>query len=529
MRSIKQKILWTIILGIFVVTSAISVISFIYVKNILEKDADVITEALAAKEALKINDTLSKVESAIVVMEDYAVSSLINPATIAHDKIQLTTWCEKVLNMFSTVASGVPGATAYYLRPSPELTGDPNAGFSMSYSRHAGEFFATVPTDLTNWQERPTEEVGWYREPVNAQRGVWVEPYTKASNSTYITSYAAPLYKDGVLVGVIGMDVEFSLVMDIVDDIQVYDNGFAYLSLPNGDVFYTPAADHIMDRAHTDHGFAETHMQLYNGMTLTVHADYTDIQRDSYSILTMIILSSFVIMIGFVVFSYIMTSKITKPLKELALAAETLADGNTDVNIECESNDEIGTLSAVFKQTAEKLKGYMTYINALAYRDSLTGVRNSTAWSEMTGEMQRRMIEDKDMQFALFVADVNDLKKTNDLYGHEVGNRLLSKSSKIICDTFKHSPVFRIGGDEFVAVLEGEDYENREALAARIDELCSDTFIDVENGRVSVKVAGGLSVFNFDTDINFDDVFARADREMYLKKRTLKEETLIDT
>jgi GGDEF domain-containing protein len=52
--------------------------------------------------------------------------------------------------------------------------------------------------------------------------------------------------------------------------------------------------------------------------------------------------------------------------------------------------------------------------------------------------------------------DLNDLKHINDRYGHERGDEYIVNCCRLICQVFKHSPVFRIGGDEFVALLRGE-------------------------------------------------------------------------
>lgn len=120
--------------------------------------------------------------------------------------------------------------------------------------------------------------------------------------------------------------------------------------------------------------------------------------------------------------------------------------------------------------------------------------------------------------FAVFVADVNGLKITNDKYGHEVGNKLLVKTAKIICDIFKHSPVFRIGGDEFVAVLTGEDLEKHTALIYELDSRLESTFISVGDTEFNLSAARSVAVYDSSMDASFEDVFNRADKKMYEHK-----------
>jgi electron-transferring-flavoprotein dehydrogenase len=76
------------------------------------------------------------------------------------------------------------------------------------------------------------------------------------------------------------------------------------------------------------------------------------------------------------------------------------------------------------------------------------------------GEKINAAIEKGEQEpFAVAVFDINDLKKVNDLHGHKEGDACIRAACKKICTIFDHSPVFRVGGDEFIAILSGADYE----------------------------------------------------------------------
>ena len=84
-------------------------------------------------------------------------------------------------------------------------------------------------------------------------------------------------------------------------------------------------------------------------------------------------------------------------------------------------------------------------------------------------------------------------------------------------DTYNHSPVYRIGGDEFVAILRGGDYENRKELLEQIKATV------LANQRADgVIVAAGMAVFQ--EEDTFATVFERADKAMYENKDRLKGE-----
>ena len=70
-------------------------------------------------------------------------------------------------------------------------------------------------------------------------------------------------------------------------------------------------------------------------------------------------------------------------------------------------------------------------------------------------ELKETMKTNKHTKFALVECDINGLKGINDTYGHEIGDVYIVNSCRGICSVFKHSPVFRIGGDEFVVILQG--------------------------------------------------------------------------
>ncbi len=148
--------------------------------------------------------------------------------------------------------------------------------------------------------------------------------------------------------------------------------------------------------------------------------------------------------------------------------------------------------------------------------DPLTGVKNRHAYL-MAEERLNVQIEDgHDPEFAIAILDVNDLKIVNDNEGHNAGDQYLRDACKIICDTFKHSPVFRIGGDEFAVIAQGNDYGCIDELIGRMEDHNAEA---VKNG--GIVIACGMS--KRDGDDSVAPVFERADHKMYDNKTELKE------
>lgn len=153
----------------------------------------------------------------------------------------------------------------------------------------------------------------------------------------------------------------------------------------------------------------------------------------------------------------------------------------------------------------------------IANRDPLTGVRSKHAYSEDEIRFNKNLAQGKAEPFGVVVCDVNGLKKINDTQGHKAGDDYLRRSCKMICLIFSHSPIYRVGGDEFAVLLTGSDYENRQALIQELHNL-SVTHIGTNEGVVS----GGLAEYDPDQDRCVSDVFERADALMYKEKMLLK-------
>ena len=160
-------------------------------------------------------------------------------------------------------------------------------------------------------------------------------------------------------------------------------------------------------------------------------------------------------------------------------------------------------------------------LNILAYRDSLTKLRNSTAY-QYEISTQDYNIENHMAEFAIILFDTNGLKYFNDNFGHDTGNELIKACSSYICRIFSHCPVYRIGGDEFIVFIKGGEYEKRKKLLEAFDSNLSFQSFTYKGNTHSLSIARGFADYEEGSDKNYADVFSRADREMYINKKNSK-------
>ncbi len=158
-------------------------------------------------------------------------------------------------------------------------------------------------------------------------------------------------------------------------------------------------------------------------------------------------------------------------------------------------------------------------LNRRVFVDALTSVRNKGAFDEYIRQLQEKVDANEAMEFAVGVFDCDDLKRVNDQYGHDKGDLYLKAASSLICRVFQHSPVFRIGGDEFAVILQNDDLRNREELVKTFEEEQKKITSSVESRWEEVSVALGIAVYDPELDHSVSDTARRADQIMYENKR----------
>ena len=170
------------------------------------------------------------------------------------------------------------------------------------------------------------------------------------------------------------------------------------------------------------------------------------------------------------------------------------------------------------KETAQNLSA----ARRMADIDSLTGVKNKhayTQWEEIVNEGIKGGTQEP---FAVVVCDINNLKSVNDLYGHKAGDSCIQSCSSKLCNIFTNSPVFRVGGDEFIIFLSGEDYYRRNELMTRVNAIPKDP----ARIRMGETVSAGMAEYDKDKHRSLLNVVEEADKAMYARKQYLKETVL---
>ena len=330
------------------------------------------------------------------------------------------------------------------------------------------------------------------------------------------------------------MDIDFDYLMNEVDRISVYETGHALVTdnnlnvihsvhYPRGpliDDFYNADSNFKIENLFSEETLYEYEFEgkkrkiavkpLSNDMCLAVTVLDSEINGSLNSLIAIIVWATIFISVFAIGVSFFLAYGITKPLSDLTRAAKEVSNGNLDVPITCNSQDEVGILSKIMQETVDKLKIRIEKMNVLAYTDNLTGVNNNTAYIH---DMQKLVEQDK--KFAIFIIDVNGLKIVNDTCGHDKGNELIITVARCISEIFGDEFVYRIGGDEFVAIKTNINDNKCDNLR----ELLKQKFLQNKE-IIKYSAAVGYSIYKANKD--FEQVFKEADSKMYQDKKNMK-------
>ena len=517
-HSMQFRILATVIFAMLVITVFIGGISIYEVDQYIQDESKNFVVVTCENEGSQINALFDDMEKSVKFMESYVMGFFTEEVDVEDRNLQ-----EKIINsadqMFADVAKHASGAVAYYVRFDPAIS-DSKAGLFYSKVDGSDEYVSLEPTDIKLYDKEDTEHVGWFWQPYNAGKPVWMLPYYNQNNNIYMISYVVPMYHEEKFIGIVGIDFDYTVLADQVHEIEIYENGFAHLEI-DGVVIHSDNREFKTEIKDNSNKYLRVSKELSNGMTLVLSASYDDIRQIRYEIGFEILFVVLILSAFFTVVAIIVVRKIVAPLKKIADASVKLSNGDYNVEFVHSNVSEIELLNTAFENMATHLHEREKELRFFANRDSITGLRNTTSYKSWVAEFDRE-IASKTANFGVVVFDVNRLKETNDVYGHDVGDKLIVSVAKVISDVFKRSPVFRIGGDEFLAVLRHGDLEDCEKLFIQLDLECANTFVG-ENSKIPISIARGFARFDSDKDLHFNDVFKRADYAMYENKRKSKE------
>lgn len=254
----------------------------------------------------------------------------------------------------------------------------------------------------------------------------------------------------------------------------------------------------------------------------TTAADgYEFIQMTNKKIENQIVLvNSLVIgsMVIAVTISYLLGQGQIVRLRTIAGSLMALSKGVENVDIpDTDRVDEFGDMARAASAFQQSSISYQKKIEELAYSDSLTGLPNRTVFEDRLNQLIK-ISKRNGQKFMVALLDLDKFKPINDNLGHMAGDIVLQEiSARLACTVRGSDTVARIGGDEFVLLLGGQEtLQGVEAFSKRIIAAVKEP-IDALGEEVHVGISMGLSVYP-DHGQETDELIKKADEAMYFAK-----------
>ena len=517
--SIQTKILVLSLSSTLIGTLSLGILSTLFISKTTQRNSMQYMRDQANSEAAKLNNLFESHEKYTMAAAAGIFSQIKDDSTFLTNPNNLSRNINGIRERLKSTISSLSNTKSVFVRFNPDITHS-NEGVYLVRNPSNGMFENHATTNIKQYSPSDVEHVGWYYKPIMTGNPIWLPPYYNKNINAYIISYVIPMFLDNKEIGVAGIDIDFDGMTKQLSQVHFMQSGFAFLEDSEGFVVYHPTLPNgLTFKPEEDQIMLST--PLINGMNLVTVAPILEInaQRNRHirqSIIFILLLLAFTTAI-----TIFFSRSITKPLKELTKEAKKMITGDMNAEFNIKQNDEIGELAKSFAAAKFHIIQHMKQMQGLAFQDSLTGVRNKMAYDSYLSELKDRIERGEVKSYGIAVLDTNNLKEINDTYGHENGNAYLVNSCKLICQIFTHSPVFRIGGDEFLVVLTGRDLENHSELMTQLKESM-DLTKNASFPWKQISIACGLGIASYAKGTTIEETFNKADKNMYINKREIK-------
>lgn len=403
--SIRTKIIAIVVIITAVTSVLCGVITINKLMEMSNKDAEEFIRMKSVQNTQEINAQLSRVEQSVDTLYDVLLSELDDPEAFRSSKEYVDNYTSRIAGILENFGKNTEGALTCYVRYNPEFT-EPTSGLFLSRSNSESEFEYLTPTDFSMYGEDDLDHVGWYYLPVKNKAPIWMDPYENSNIGVYMISYVIPIYINDVSYGIVGMDIDFSVLQNLVGKETIYDSGYSMMLNSSNAVMIHPelelgtsleamndqGVNQLLEYIHQGDNqncisysyngqkklaYAAT---LQNGMKLALIVPMKEVFAEANAIKNLIIvIDSFILVIAILVGIFV-SGTITKPLQRVTEIVKKTAvfdfSPNPDSKKLMKENNEIGEIACSLHMMRKEIRGMTekiqtTYENVSSDMDAL--------------------------------------------------------------------------------------------------------------------------------------------------------------
>lgn len=539
MKSVRTKLIVSILICSLFTSVLIGVIAISNSVRTAGKDAMTMMQLTGQKRTEEINSTIQKIEQSVDTLSEVAMSNF-DYDSFRKSKDYADTYTETVQQAVLDFANHTNGAVTAYLRYNPDYS-NPTSGVFAQRQSVDSELQCLTPTDFSMYDESDVEHVGWYYLPVQAKTAIWMSPYMNENINIYMISYVVPLFaEDGTSIGIVGMDIDFSQITDLVDETKVYQSGYAFLTDASAAVMYHKNADEgtklsdldsslsksedfigddgnqgkTMDYSYKNVNKKFAFYNLDNGMKLVLTAPVSEIYAEAYGLAKLIMIAMIVAFVLSAVIGVIIGTGMTRPIRQLTAVIEQTAELDFRPTKEGgklrKQKDEIGNMATKIhlmrkklremmgdlQQTQQVLEGNAEDLNHLMKQNSAYAEDNSAATQNLAAGM-----EETSANAAHIVESVGIMRESSDNIQRlaEDGEKNSGQIQERAGEMERISTESRYKTDQMYAVMkqktdaaveQAKSVQKINALTDNIKQISSQTNLLALNANIEAARAG---------------------------------------
>lgn len=506
--SLKRKVLAVCLAGMILMALCVGGISLWTISHLTYDYEIQNMNHLVDTKATIINDELLRSESIVNYAANSVSRKISDPDQLRNPAFQQRL-AQSVDHDFQDATTNLHIICSYYLYYPSE-----NISALWKASRgHDSMFYDVLAQQRGESGQAAPRHVVAFAYLMDQGKAAWTQPYYSPYLNRYIISYLRPIYEDGVMVAIIGVDLDFQAFIDrlYAKPSEGEEHGMIILSDATGTVEYSPkkplgvpladkdihlvdTSDKVAEASQTDNTMVTYTWDgqqsiagikgLRNGMNFIDLRQVEQIYDRTHKAFMQMGFGLVAVCILASLLPLYMISRLSERLQLVIEAAKEVGEGNYDVKLHDMHPDDIGELSRNFQAMAEKVADWLKAHPA--------------------------------SHGALVSLDLDGFKFINDLHGHMAGDEALRTLAKDLIESFGHDQIIgRNGGDEFVVFMKDTEPEQAEKVIKAFSNKVKTFTYDGEIHAFSVSI--GYTLYKGD-GMRLSRLFHQSDTALYAVK-----------
>lgn len=534
--SLKRKVLAVCLAGMILMALCVGGISLWTISHLTYDYEIQNMNHIVDTKATIINDELLRSENIVNYAANSISRKISDPDQLRNPAFQQRL-AQSVNHDFQDATTDLHIICSYYLYYPSE-----NISALWKASRgHDSMFYDVLAQQRGESGQAAPRHVVAFAYLMDQGKAAWTQPYYSPYLNRYIISYLRPIYEGGVMVAIVGIDLDFQAFIDrLYANPPEGEHGMILLSDATGTVEYSPekplgmslvdkdihlvdTSDKVAEASQTDNTMVTYTWDgqpsiagikgLRNGMNFIDLRQVPKIYNRTHKAFMQMGFGLVAVCILASLLPLYMISRLSERLQLVIEAAKEVGEGNYDVKLHDMHPDDIGELSRNFQAMAEKVAAAQENLTYMSQHDALTGVLNRMGLDK---EIADWLKAHPASHGALVSLDLDGFKFINDLHGHMAGDEALRTLAKDLIESFGHEQIIgRNGGDEFVVFMKDTEPEQAEKVIKAFSNKVKTFTYDGETHAFSVSI--GYTIYKGD-GIPLSRLFHQSDTALYAVK-----------